>query len=274
LIKINKNNEGIEGMPGTVRKLAKLTGRWESPFTVRLKHFVDLTGDDIETLRSLIEYEARVEKRRDLVVDGYAYSKLCFIKEGMAAQYKVLRNGKRQIVDVLVPGDVVGLPGSFLDRAPFSVIALTDMKLEVCSHETFVAACYRRPKFALALSWLAVQHATVYAERIVDIGRRTPIERLAHFLLELHARLMMVGRADPVAFDLPISQEVMSDTLGLSVPHLNRMLTKLRNDRMLVVSERRVQFTDIRSLEVLAHFQTATLARIPSPLQREQELIA
>ncbi|MBS0524866.1 MAG: winged helix-turn-helix domain-containing protein, partial [Proteobacteria bacterium] len=80
----------------------------------------------------------------------------------------------------------------------------------------------------------------------------------------------------PTAFDLPISQEVMSDTLGLSVPHLNRMLTRLRTERMLIVADRRVQFTDIRALEVLAHFQSATLARIPAPapMQREQELIA
>jgi CRP-like cAMP-binding protein len=261
-------------MPGSVRKIAKLSGRWESPFTVRLKHFVDLTGDDVETLRSLIDYEARSEMRRDLGVDGYPYTKLSFIKDGMAARYKVLRNGKRQIVDVLIPGDVVGLPGSFHDRAAFSVIALTDMKLEVCSLDAFINVCYRRPKFALALSWLAVEHGNHSAERIVDIGRRTPIERLAHFLLELHGRLLMVGRAEPTAFDLPISQEVMSDTLGLSVPHLNRMLTKLRNERMLVVADRRVQFTDIRALELLAHFQTATLARIPAPIQREQELIA
>jgi CRP-like cAMP-binding protein len=148
------------------------------------------------------------------------------------------------------------------------------MKLEVCAHEAFIAACYRHPKFALALSWLAVQDATFYAERIVDIGRRTPIERLAHFLLELHTRLMMVGRAERTSFDLPISQEVMSDTLGLSVPHLNRMLAKLRSEGLLVVSDRRVQFTDIKALEVLAHFQIPMLTRIPSPLQRTQELIA
>jgi len=261
-------------MPGSIRKIAKISARWESPFALRLRHFVELTSDDIETLRALVEYEATVEKRRDLVVDGYPYNKLCFVKDGMAARYKVLRNGKRQIVDVVVPGDIVGLPGSFLDRAPFSVIALTDMTLEVCSHDAFIAACYRRPKFALALSWLAVQHATLYAERIVDIGRRTPVERLAHFLLELHGRLMMVGRAERTAFDLPISQEVMSDTLGLSVPHLNRMLSKLRGDGLLAVSGRRVQFTDIKALEVVAHFQTATLARIPEPIKREQELIA
>ena len=84
-------------MPGSVRKI--ITGRWDSPFTVRLKHFVDLTPDDVETLRGLIEYETAVEKRRDLVVDGYPYTKLCFVKDGMAARYKVLRNGKRQIVE-------------------------------------------------------------------------------------------------------------------------------------------------------------------------------
>jgi CRP-like cAMP-binding protein len=192
----------------------------------------------------------------------------------MAARYRVLRNGKRQIVDVLVPGDVIGMPGSFQDRASFSVIALTDMKLEICQLDAFINVCYQRPKFALALSWLAVEHGNNSAERIVDIGRRTPIERLAHFLLKLHRRLLMVGRAEPASFDLPVSQEVMSDTLGLSVPHLNRMLTKLRNDGLLVVADRRVQFTDIRALEVLAHFQSATLARIPAPIEREQELIA
>jgi CRP-like cAMP-binding protein len=259
-------------MAGAVRKIG--TGGWDSPFLRRLRHFVDLTADDIATLRGLIEFEMPVEKRRDLVVDGYPYTKLSFVKDGMAARYKVLRNGKRQIVSVLVPGDIIGMPGSFLDHAPFSVIALTDMKLEVCSHEAFVAACYRRPKFALALSWLAVQEATLNAEHIVDIGRRTPVERLAHFLLELHARLAMVGRATDNAFDLPISQEVMSDALGLSVPHLNRMLAKLRKDGMIVAAERRIELLDVKAMQRLAHFQPKVLSRIPAPVPVEKELIA
>lgn len=259
-------------MPGSVRKI--IAGRWDSPFMVRLKRFVDLTPDDVETLRRLIECETAISKRRDLVVDGYPYTRLCFVKDGIAARYKVLRNGKRQIVSLLVPGDIVGLPGSFLDRASFSVVALTDMKLEVCSHDAFIAACHRRPKFALALSWLAIYEATLHAERIVDIGRRTPIERLAHFLLEFHMRLCMVGRAGPSAFDLPISQEVMSDALGLSVPHLNRMLAKLRADGMVTVVDRRVEFVDAKALQLLAHFQPATLSRIPAALQRDQDLIA
>jgi CRP-like cAMP-binding protein len=259
-------------MAGAVRKTG--AGAWDSPFLLRLRHFVDLTPDDVKTLRGLVEFETSIEKWRDLVVDGYPYAKLCFIGQGMAARYKVLRNGKRQIVNVLVPGDIIGLPSSFLDQAPFSVIALTDMKLEVCAHEAFVAACYRRPKFALALSWLAVQEATLNAEHIVDIGRRTPVERLAHFLLEMHARLSAVGHARGNAFDLPISQEVMSDALGLSVPHLNRMLAKLRKDGMVVAADRRVELVDVKGLQRLGHFQPTAWQRIPAPLPVERELIA
>jgi CRP-like cAMP-binding protein len=259
-------------MPESIRKL--IAGRWDSPFMARLKRLVDLTPTDIDALRALIECEVQAEKRRDLVIDGYQCSKLSFVKEGVGARYKLLRNGKRQIINVLLPGDIVGLPGSFLDRATFSVIALTDMKLEVCSLDAFVAACYRRPKFALALSWLAIQEAMTYAEHVVDVGRRTAVERVAHFLLEMHARLLLVGRATDVGFELPVSQEVMGDALGLSVPHVNRTLAKLRGDELIAVSERCVEFIDVRALQLLAHFEPARLSRIPLPAAREHELIA
>lgn len=240
----------------------------------RLRRLVDLTAADTDAVRSLIAAETHIEKRRDLVVSGYQYSKLSFVKDGVAARYKVLRNGKRQIINVLVPGDVIGLPGSFFDQATFSVIALSDMTLEGCSLDAFIAASYRRPKLALALSWLAVHEAATYAERVVDIGRRTALERVAHFLLEIHARLKLAGRATDIGFELLVSQEVMSDALGLSVPHVNRMLAKLRNDGMISVSDRRVELTSLQAMQVLAHFQPVKLSRIPEPTARERELIA
>jgi CRP-like cAMP-binding protein len=249
-------------MPGLARKMA--SDNWDGPFIARLRRYIDLVPGDIDDLRSLLESDLRIEKRRDLVVDGYEYRKLCFIRDGFAARYKVLRNGKRQIVSILVPGDVVGLPGSFLDHATFSVIALSDMRLEVCSLEDFVALCYRRPKFGLALSWLGAHEATMYAEHIIDLGRRSSIERLAHFLLEIHARLLVVGRAGELEFDLPVSQEIMSDVLGLSVPHLNRMLAKLRGDGLVAMDGRHVSFVDAKALRRLAQFQPATLTRIPA----------
>jgi CRP-like cAMP-binding protein len=235
------------------------------PFVTRSRNFVDLTLPDLQSLRGVIEAEITVKKRRDLVLDGYEFSKLCFVKDGFAARYKLLRNGKRQIVNFVLPGDVVGMPGSFFDRAANSVIAVTDMTLQVCSLEAFVGLCYRRAKFGLLLSWLAMQEAANYAEHVIDVGRRTPRERLAHLLLEIHSRLVMVGIADEYAFNLPFTQEMMSDALGLSVPHLNRTLTQLRADGMIEVNERRIKFIDCKAFQLLAQFQPIQSARIPVP---------
>ena len=236
----------------------------DHPFVMRLRRYMSLGNSDLANLDRLIEGELTIEKRRDLVVDGYEYRKLSFVAEGFGARYKLLRNGKRQILNVILPGDVIGLPGSFLDRASYSVIALTEMRLHVCPIDAYVQLCYRRPQFGLALTWLAVHEAALYAERVVDTGRRTPPERLAHFLLELHGRLAAVGRAAPAAFDLPFSQEVLGDALGLSVPHLNRMMSQLRFEGLIKLTDRRVEFPDLAAIRLRAQFQPINLTRIPA----------
>lgn len=233
------------------------------PFVTRLRGYLSLSEADLCCLRDVIDSELMVRKRRDLVIDGYEYRKLCFIEDGFAARYKLLRNGKRQIVNVLLPGDIVGLPGSFLEKASYSVVAVTDLKLHVCSIESYVQLCYRRPHFGLALSWLAVHEAVTCAEHIIDAGRRTPEERVAHFLLEMHARLTTVGHASGLSFDLPLSQEIMGDALGLSVPHLNRMLAKLRADGLIAINDYHVTLLEPDALELLGHFQPLNLTPIP-----------
>ena len=234
------------------------------PFVLRLKRYIALNDSDLASLWGLIESEISVDRRRDLVVDGYEYRKLCFIEEGYAARYKLLRNGKRQIINVLVAGDVIGLPVSFLQRANYSVTTLSSLRMQICSIDSYVALCYKRPQFGLALAWLAVEEAMTYAEHIIDAGRRTPTERLAHFLLEIHARLLATGRASKLYFDLPFSQEVMGDALGLSVPHLNRTLAKLRTDGLISIINHRLEFLDLDALQMLGHFQPIMLTRVPS----------
>lgn len=234
------------------------------PVLARLGSLIDLDAADLRSLRAVIETELTLTKRRDLVLDGYEFCKLCFVKDGYAARYKLLRNGKRQIINFVLPGDVIGLPGSFLNRAANSVIAVSDMTLQICSLQAWVDLCYRQPKFGLLLGWLAAQEAAYCAEHVVNVGRRTPTERLAHLLLEIHSRLASVGLADAYAFTLPFTQEMMSDALGLSVPHLNRTLGNLRAERLIAVNERHVAFIDLKALQMLAQFQSAEPGRIPA----------
>src|SRR5262249_49168024 len=87
------------------------TSDWNRhPFVTGLARYLTLSRDDRDSLRRLIEAELTIEKRRDLVIDGYAFHKLCFVAEGFGARYKLLRNGKRQILNVILPGDMIGVP--------------------------------------------------------------------------------------------------------------------------------------------------------------------
>lgn len=189
----------------------------QHPFVARLAQHVTLDPIDLISLEAIIDGELLMQRRGDLIVDGDEYRKLCFVKNGYAVRYKLLRNGKRQILNVVLPGDIIGIPASFYERAVYSVSAITDLTMNVCALDAYVQLCYRRPQFGLALSWIAVQEATTYAEHIINVGRRTPIERLSHFLLELHARLRVVELAETASFTLPFSQEVMADVLGMSL---------------------------------------------------------
>ncbi len=233
------------------------------PFVARLTRFMKLSADGLRGLELIVERDQIIKRRQDLVVLGHAYRNLCFVKDGYAIRHKVLRNGKRQILNVILPGDVIGFPVSFFDRSIYSVVAVSDLTYNVCSLDSYAQLCYQQPRFGLALSWLAAHEAAIYAEHIVDLGRRTPLERLAHFLLELHARLLAVGRAEQASFDLPFSQQVMSDVLGLSVPHLNRVMQRLRAERLITTHQRQVELTDMAGLQMLAHYQPLDLAPIP-----------
>jgi len=239
----------------------------EHPFVVRLSRLMPLSAADLSSLARIIESERVVKKRKDLVVVGHEYRNLCFVKDGYAIRYKLLRSGKRQILNVILPGDVIGFPVSFFDRSIYSVVAVSDLTYNVCPLDAYARLCYEQPQFGLALSWLAAHEAAIYAEHIVDLGRRTPRERLAHFLLEIHARLLAVGRAEKTSFDLPFSQEVMADVLGLSVPHLNRVMQQLRAERLITSRARLVELTDMASLQMLAHYQPLTPSPIPMPAE-------
>ena len=97
----------------------------QHPFVLRLLKHVNLTAADLDALDAIVDGEFTIRRRHDLIIDGYEYRKLSFVKDGYAVRYKLLRNGKRQILNVVLPGDIIGMPGSFYERASYSVMAIS-----------------------------------------------------------------------------------------------------------------------------------------------------
>ena len=92
-------------------------------------------------------------------------------------------------------------------------------------------------------------------EHLVNIGRRSAIERTAHFFMELAERLSLVGLATEAEFKCPLSQFVLADALGLTSIHVNRVLRELREKQLLTMSRGNVRIHDLNGLRKLAGFQ-------------------
>jgi CRP-like cAMP-binding protein len=113
----------------------------------------------------------------------------------------------------------------------------------------------------MALFWTSACEAAMYGEHLLNLGRRSAYERLAHLLLELLVRLRSVGLADASRYTLPMTQELMADVLGLSEPHINRMIRCLREEGLATVGDHRVLIHDLASMSSLAGFDETYLKR-------------
>ncbi|MBS0525420.1 MAG: Crp/Fnr family transcriptional regulator [Proteobacteria bacterium] len=233
------------------------------PLVARLNHSIALDEADLSALADILNRQVIVRKAKDIIVEGYEYKVLHIVESGFAVRYKLLHSGKRQIMNVIMPGDIIGFPACFYEHAVFSVTAISDMKLNHVPIEDFTALCMARAKVATALLWFAARETAIYAEHIVDAGRREPLERLAHFLLETLTRLQGIGAASEDSFTMPLSQEGIGDVIGLSAPHVNRMLAELRRDGLIAMSGHEIRILDRAALQILGEFHPAYLSRTP-----------
>jgi CRP-like cAMP-binding protein len=231
------------------------------PFTRRLAQLVPLSPDDVGILSDLQSSTRTVQRHRDIVTEGRSYDSLFIIMEGNAIRYRILHDGRRQIINIILPGDIVGILGSFTDGSLYSTKALTDMLVAVVPISRFNTMIETHPRLITKIFWSLSCESTIYAEHLIDLGRRSALERVAHFLLELLTRLRTVGLAQDHSYKIPLTQELLGDALGLSIPHINRVLRRLREDGLVVVEDQRVTIQDIDALSELADFEPGYLSR-------------
>ncbi len=239
--------------------------RQTTPLARKLAWFGELSADDIEILDALHTATRVVRRNRDIVSEGRIYEMMFVLREGSAIRYRVLRDGRRQVLNILLPGDFVGYPGCFFDTALYAITALSDAVVCPVPFAALIDLFERRPRLAATIFWSFACEAAIYAEHLIDVGRRSALERVAHSLLELLTRLRIVGLADERSYRMPLTQELVADALGLSVPHVNRTLRRLRGDGLVHIEDQRVVIDDLDALSALADFETTYLSRFRLP---------
>ncbi len=225
-----------------------------SPLARKLGAFVNLSDPELAILDNLHGRRKSYSAGRDLVHQGQADQPAYVLAEGWVCSYRLLPGGGRQIVDFQIPGDFLGLRSMLCRTAGQSIEPLTKVQASVVAPSDLKDVFARNPRLATAVLWAASRDDAMVVEHLVGIGRRNAVERTAHLLLELGARLTLVGLGTKAGYDCPLSQYLLADALGLSSVHVNRCLRELREDGLLTFRNGRVDLTDFNGLVALADF--------------------
>lgn len=192
-----------------------------------------------------------VRSRREIVHEGEPVAGVWTIRAGWAALVRHFADGRRQIQHLLLPGDPLPLER---DAAyPATIVALTPVTL-IDLDGTWL------PELAL-LDGALRRHTMATVHHLLDatarLGRQVAIERFAHLLLELRDRLRCVGLASDAHFKMPLTQEMLADTLGLTSVHVNRTLQMMRQQQLIELAG--------RTVTLLQPDELARMADYPSP---------
>jgi len=230
-------------------------------FIAKLQSFVEFSPGEIAMLERATAMPMRYRPRQDIIREGDKTGPVFVVLEGWACRYKILPSGTRQITAFLMPGDACDLHIGMLEEMDHSMQALTPARVAAIPRGTMDRLMRDHASVARAM-YLAqlVDEATLRAW-IVSMGRRSSIERVAHLLCELYLRAHLQGVVADELVELPLSQIVLADALGMTPVHINRVLRDLREAGALQLSRGRIVVADTGKLVQIAGFDENYLHR-------------
>jgi len=229
----------------------------------RLTVFAQLTEEEQTYLDALEVPPIHIKSGTEIAYEGQNTQAVYIVQHGWTCEYKLLPDGGRQIIAFPVPGDCIGVRSVLLKTSRLSFQAVSDVSLSRIEAPRIVRLFNELPYLGMALLLATTRNEAMIVEHLVSLGRRTAIERIAHFFLELHDRLLPVGLATSSGFHCPINQYLLADSLGLSAIHVNRMLRELREGGLMTLADQQVTFHDVARLEKLAgYFRSSELPMI------------
>jgi CRP-like cAMP-binding protein len=207
------------------------------------------TPEELAFVSEFKSGELNAETGATLFLEGTNSAHLYTVLSGWAFRYKMLPDGRRQILNYALPADFLGLQGTVANEMQHSVEALTNMVLCVFPRERLWELYRKYPSLAYDLTWLAAREEQMLDEHLLSVGRRTVLERSAYLFLHLFSRAEHLGLTKGNSIQLPLTQQHVADTLGMSLVHTNKTLKRLADSKAV---RWKGKVFDILDREVLA----------------------
>jgi len=215
---------------------------------------IALDDSDREALFGLPFHTKMVEAGRYLVREGSPTEESALLLSGFAVRHKLTADGDRQIVSVHIPGDFVDLEGALLKVADHNVQTLTRCEVATVAATRIIELIDSHPRVGRAMWMDTLVDGSIYREWVMNVGRRTAKQRLAHLFCEFAKRLELAGLGDTHGYHLPMTQEQLADATGLTPVHVNRTLRTLEADGLIIRNKRSVGIPDWERLRDTSGF--------------------
>jgi CRP-like cAMP-binding protein len=208
----------------------------------------------VRILDALCLNEERFAANIDIVHEGDAPRSAFVLTHGMAFRYRLMPDGKRQILTFMILGDIFGVHAFLLTAMDHSIATLVPTRIAMIPRDTVFELFHNHPRIGAALWWAALQEEAIHRERIVALGRRSSRGRVAYLLCELVCRQRAIGLGEDHGIPLPLTQVEFADALGLTSVHINRILQGFRRDNLITLAHRRLTLLDVERLQEIAGF--------------------
>ncbi len=225
-----------------------------NPLLRKLFNFTRLTDEECAVVNDSCLDVRDFGAHEDVISQGDRTGGVKLLLEGFACRYKVLEDGRRQIVAYFVPGDLCDLRVFILRRMDHSIGAVVASKVANISPENILKMTHNYPTLTRALWWSTLVEEAIAREWIVNVGQRNALERMAHLFCELLYRFRAVGLNEGNSCILPLTQAELAETLGLSSVHVNRTLQALRRKKLISLENGILNIQDFDALKEVSFF--------------------
>lgn len=225
--------------------------------------FVDLSTTEIDYMQKFKVGELSVDPGTPILMQGSNAPQLFTVLSGLAIRERHLKDGERQVISFVFPGDFIGLQAGLLGEMNHSIEARTAMRLCVFNRSELwnFFKCY--PQRGFDLTWLAAMEESFLGESLATVGQRSAMAAVAWAMVKIFQRGEALGLTTDKTMSLPFSQRDIADAMGLSLVHTNKTLNKLKQRQLASWSDRVLRINDLEALAEIAMTELRPLPKRP-----------
>lgn len=207
-----------------------------------------MSDDQVDDMQRFKIGELTVDAGATILLEGSNSPQLFTALHGMGLRYRHLKNGERQVLNFVYPGDFLGMQAGLMGEMGHSVMATTKMTLCVFDRANLWPFIKSEPERGFELAWLAAVEEHFMSASLTTVGQRTAIQALAWTFVRLYLRAKASGIADNNSMRFPFKQIDLADALGLSLVHTNKTIGVLKSRQLIGWTDNKVTLPDLQAL--------------------------